>query len=156
MAKNGIQFEDLEKFSERLIALGNSKAAEAIIKQTLYEGAGVYADAVRSELSHVIEGNSYFRVFDHSLDKRERTGALLSSLSLTPMRDDNGWSTRLTFLGVDGKGTPNAIKAAALEYGTSKQAKTPFLRPAIKKVQAEANAKMNAKMNELIENAMEE
>lgn len=138
MAKTGIQFDDLEKFSAQLIALGNPKAAEAIIKQTLYEGAGVYADAVRA-----------------SAAAHRRTGALESSITLTPMREDGGWSTRLTFIGVDGKGAPNAVRAAALEYGTSRQRKTPFIRPAINKAKAEANARMNAKMNELIENAME-
>lgn len=138
MAKTGIQFDDLEKFSARLIALGNPKAAEAIIKQTLYEGAGVYADAVRASAAA------------HRL-----TGALASSITLTPMRQDGGWSTNLTFMGVDAKGAPNAVKASVLEHGTSHQRKTPFIRPAIKKAQAEANAKMNAKMTELIENAME-
>ena len=52
-----------------------------------------------------------------------------------PLQDKNGnTNVKVGFAGYDRKGTPNALKARAMESGTSTQPKKPFLRPAINKM----------------------
>lgn len=136
MAK-GLQFEALSSFAEQLSKLGDKRAVDAVLKPTLYEGAGVYADALRA----AAEGH----------------GHLADYFNLGAMKPSDGWYTMLGFVGYDENGVPAAIKAAALESGTSddRQQATHFIRKAIKSADPKAQAVMNAKMTEIMSDMME-
>lgn len=139
MAK--ISFDGLEKYQDVLAHLYIK--SDAIIKPAIYEGAAVIADAVKSNLRKVVGQNS--------------TGDLERSLGLSPMEDDNGYvHTKLGFEGYDRNGHPNVVKARALESGTSKQRKTPFIRPAVNAFENEAVLVMGKKVDSQIKRLMEE
>ncbi len=107
------------------------------MKPTLYEGAKVYADAVRAAAS--------------------THGHLADYLSLSSMKPANGWYTRLGFVGYDENGEAEAKKAAALESGTSdgRIKATHFFRKAIKSADPKAQSVMNAKMTDIMKDMME-
>lgn len=131
-------------------ALKLSKAAaetEAIAKKAIYAGANIVADQIKSNLKGVLSD--------------EATGELLESFGLTPISTDkNGnWNTHVGFDGYNGKayqgfpkGTPNQLKARALESGTSRQRKRPFVRPAIKATKVAVVEKMNQVIEDELKN----
>jgi len=137
MAK-GLQFEGLSAFAEQLKRLGDKSTVDAVMKPTLYEGAGIYADALRKAAEAHVD-----------------TGDMVDSITLSQMKEGDGWYTSLGFAGYDSKGVANAIKAAVIESGTSTRPKHPFIRPALKAAKENAEAAMSAKMQEIIENMME-
>jgi len=51
-------------------------------------------------------------------------------------------NTKIGFDGYDRKGVPNALKARAMESGTSTQPKRPFVRPAVNRVKKKAIEEM--------------
>jgi HK97 gp10 family phage protein len=74
--------------------------------------------------------------------KHHETGAMALSLKRKKPKKgkDGNWSQKVQFDGYDKsrpatasdpRGVPNARKAMSLEYGTSKQQATPFIRPAV-------------------------
>lgn len=139
MAK-GFEYAGLGKYLTDLARkCGDAKAVSGYMKVVLYEGAGVYADALREATRQ------------HHL-----TGEMERSITLSQMKQSDGWYTKLGFAGYDSAtGVANAKKAAAIESGTSTEPKRPFIRPALKKADPRAQAAMDAKMEELISNIME-
>lgn len=90
-----------------------------IIKMAVYDGAAVVADEVRARLKENIK------------HPEKSTGELLDSMYLAKMKDENGYIySEIGFAGYDSRGVPNIIKANVMESGSSKQRKTPFIRPA--------------------------
>jgi len=139
MAK--FKFEGIEKYTESLEKIG-LKNAVGILKYAVYPGAAVVADAIRAEIEA----------------KHSRNGDLAKSLTLAVIRNDNGYvNTKITFAGYDRNGTPNAIKAAALESGTSddRQSATHFISKTTKSVTDRAISEMSKALDEKIEQIME-
>lgn len=69
-----------------------------------------------------------------NLRKHEQSGALIDSVTAGKPKKgkDEVWSVRVSFRGYDKKTkVPNQVKAVALEYGTTDQTATPFIRPAV-------------------------
>lgn len=112
-----IQFGKSDDYALKLSRLATK--SEEVAKKAIYEGARVVADKIKSNLKGVLSD--------------EATGELVASFGITPIqRDSDGnWSAKLGFDGYDSSGTPNQLKARALESGTSKQKKSPFVRPAV-------------------------
>lgn len=133
MAK--FEFKGIDKYIDSLQKLGG-KNTESILKYAVYPGADVVADAIRSE----IESN------------HKETGDLAASLTLTTMRNDNGFvNTKVSFAGYDRNGVPNALKAAALESGTSRGIKaTHFISKTVKNVSEKAEQAMQKALDEKI------
>ena len=132
-------FEGIEKYTDSLEKIGG-KNAIAVLKYAVYPGAAVVANAIRSE----IETNHH------------RDGSLEDSLTLAPMRNDEGYvNTKITFAGYDNKGVPNALKAAALESGTSRgQKATHFISQTTKRVQEKAINEMSKALDQKIAQIM--
>lgn len=138
MAKFEVKgFDELAKqFSD--IGEGAEKAA----KNGVYKAASVVANAWRAELKNAIVG--------------PYTGDLYASFGITPIQDKNGViNARIGFDGYDRKGVPNALKANALNSGTSRgQKPTGFAKKAISKSKAKAKQAMSdgfdEKLKELI------
>lgn len=138
-----MQVKGLDDYIIRVIKLADPKKAEGYIKMAVYEGAGIVADEVR-----------------RNLERHRDTGDLLDSLYLSTMENDNGYIyTQVGFAGYDRDGVPNAVKANALESGTSRngaeyQPKTPFIRPAVKRTTEQAVAAMAASLDSNIKKIM--
>lgn len=116
---------------------------DEIAKKAIYEGAGIMADQIKSNLQKNLSGS------EHS------TGALIGSLGITKIeRDDFGWNAKVGFDGYDESGTPNILKARAMESGTSKQPKRPFVRPAISQARNRAKDAMAKVVDEEIRKIM--
>lgn len=134
-------FVGAEEYAKQLERIGG-KNAVGLLKYAVYPGAAVVADAIRSEIE----------------TKHRDTGDLASSLSLATMRNDDGFvNTKVSFVGYDRHGVPNAIKAAVLESGNSKGKKgTHFISKTVKAVEARAVEAMSQALDEKINEIMEE
>ena len=106
------------------------ESAALIAKKALYEGAGMMATRVRSNLNNAVS--------------KDATGDLAKSIGISPITldKDGNWSTRIGFSGYDRKGVPNVLKARVLESGSSKQKKRPFVRPAVNAVKGSVEKRM--------------
>ena len=133
MAK--FKFEGMDEYITTLGRIGG-KQARSILKYAVYPGAGLAADAIRA-----------------SLDPAHKdTGDLARSLTLAKIIDDHGYvNTKIMFADYDSKGVPNAIKAAALESGTSRGQKgTHFISHTIKSVKSSVIEAMSKALDEKI------
>ncbi len=120
MAKMTIKgFDD---YAVRLSQLG--KESVEISKKAVMAGASPVADMIRWELTKNL------------LDSEYSTGDLLKSFGVAPPDIDykGNTNTKIGFEGYDKQGVPNALKARAMESGTSTQKKRPFIRPAVKRM----------------------
>lgn len=127
MAK--MTFKAGDDYALKLSKLATS--SEEIAKKAIHEGASIVADAIRPRIP---------------VD----TGDLAASFGITPIsKDENGnWNAKLGFDGYDRKGTANQVKARAIESGTSKMQKRPFVRPAVNASKAQAVAAMERVIDE--------
>lgn len=137
MAK--FEFRGIEQYTESLHRIGGQNAVK-VLKYAVYPGAAVVADAIRE-----------------AAERYKDTGELLSSIGLANMRNDDGYvNTKITFAGYDKKGVPNALKAAALESGTSRgQKATHFISKATKGATDRAISEMSKALDEKLEQIME-
>lgn len=109
-----------------------SDAIVPICKMSVYEGAGIMADAIREELQKALSGNS--------------TGDLEASLGIQEIQDTGSRvETVVGFAGYDRNGVPNPLKARVLNSGRSdtNHKKTRFISKAIRKASAPAAAAMS-------------
>lgn len=60
-------------------------------------------------------------------------------------------NTKVGFEGYDKKGVPNALKARAMESGTSKLRKRPFVRPAVNSTKKKAVEEMGKTLEKEIQ-----
>ena len=120
-----------------------NKKSNSIIKIAVYDGAAVVVEEVKKNLRRVVGPDS--------------TGDLEKSMGLSQMQDDGGFvHTKLGFDGYDRRGNPNVLKARALESGTSKQQKKPFIRPAVNAVKERAVSVMSETVDNQIKKMMDE
>lgn len=142
MAKMTIQ--GLDEYVAKLSKLGSNTAA--IAKRAVRAGANPVADEVRNGLEKNIRDPGYAGldpdggIFGVKPNYGKSTGDLLNSLGVSPPDiDKNGvYNCKIGFSGYDRKGVPNALKARAMESGTSWLRKRPFIRPAVNKAKQRA------------------
>ena len=138
-----INFKGIEEYEKKLYELGAK--SEGICKKSIYDAAGMVADAVR-------QGTPV------SIDERTQ-GDLQLGVVLTDMVNENGFiSTTVTFEGYDSKGAPLRLVARALESGRStpegKVGKHPFFRKAVNSVRKAAQFSMETELAKNINEAM--
>lgn len=151
------EFVGFDAYMRQLDQLGQSTTG--LCKRSIYDGAAVVADAVRAEVSAL-------PVTDRNEDPQgvfeyERDG-LLDGLGIAKIKDRDGVvSTRIDFDGYNRmrskkypQGHPNSMIARAINAGTSKRAKNPFMKRAINKSKSTAlnamSARMDADINEIM------
>lgn len=134
MAKMKIKSPD--EYALKLSKFG--KDSPEIAKKVVMAGAAPIADAIRANLEKNLAGSKY------------STGALLGSFGIAPpgVDRDGNTTTKIGFDGYDRNGTPNALKARAMESGTSTQPKKPFVRPAVNAAKGRAIEEMGKKLGE--------
>lgn len=151
MAK--IEFIGIDEYFKRLDELG--KYSIGLCKRALYDGAAVIADAVRAEVNALpTSDRDGKKGEDQPILEYEKNG-LQEGLGVTKMKSDNGFIyTRIDFDGYNRlkskkypNGHPNSMIARAINSGTSKRPKNPFMNRAIKKGRAKAEAAMKARMD---------
>lgn len=132
----GLYVDQLQKLGNRTVG---------VMKMGTYDGAAIIADEVKKGLQSAIRHQD------------ESTGDLEKSMYLAHMVDENGYIyTEIGFAGYDSKGVPNILKARALESGTSKQKKSPFVRKAFNSARDRCMAAMQKTVDEEIQKIMEE
>lgn len=125
---------------ELIQVLGDlSDDVTGICKMGLYDGAKILADEISASIP---VGES---------------GDLKASFGIAKFRHDNGSvETIIGFDGYDSRGTPNRLKARALESGRSFYGKTvgkhPFIRAAVRRARAAAVNAIQDKIEEQIKN----
>jgi hypothetical protein len=141
------KFGGITEYTETLERLGKNNT-EKILKYAVYPAAGIVADAITD-----------------ALGAHHKSGELEKSVSLTAMRNDNGYVyTKVHFSGYDTKkkskafpnGVPNAVKAASLESGNSRgQDGTHIISKTVKSVTERAISEMQKALDEKIGQIME-
>lgn len=152
-----IEFTGINEYFDKLAQIGDKTTG--LCKRALYDGAAVLADSVRSEIESL-------PTTDRNEDPKgileyEKQG-LLEGLGIAKMKEAEGVvSTRVDFDGYNRlrsknypNGHPNALIARAINSGTSKRPKNPFMTRAVKKAKAKAEAAMSARMDEDINQIM--
>lgn len=127
-----------EDFALKLSKLG--KDATKIAEKVVMAGANPVADEIRKNLKKNLEGSEYSE------------GDLLDAFGIAPPGVDKrgNTNTKIGFEGYDRKKVPNALKARAMESGTSVQKKKPFIRPAVNKMKKKAIDEMGKEFDQQI------
>lgn len=148
MAK--IEFIGIDEYFADLNRLGDK--VTGLCKRALYDGAGVVADAVRDEVQ-ALPTTDVNGVPQDTLSY-EKDG-LLAGLGIAKMKPNaNGVSTRVDFDGYNrlkSKAYPgghsNSMIARAINSGTSRRPKNPFMARAVRKSRDKAQKAMAARMD---------
>lgn len=124
-----VSFKGGDEYALKLSRLATG--SEVIAKKAIYQGAKIVADEIKKRIP-------------------EDTGDLSKSFGVTPIeRDSDGnWNARIGFDGYDSKGVPNQLKARAIESGTSRLPKRPFVRPAVNATRKKAIEAMKKVIDE--------
>ena len=144
-------FEDIYKILNNL-----SDNAEKILKNGLYEGAGIMAEELKAKLNSMpVVGDkenlgAYKRKGKYKLSFTQRKG-LIESLGISPFGTTQKMEIE-THIGFDGynniktkkypNGQPNQLIARIVESGSTYMDKTPFIRPALNSGKKRAEEKM--------------
>ena len=160
MAK--VTFKGLDGYIEALLKLRGDE--ETTIKKSLFPGAKIIADSIKSEMMGLktrVPGKYYGNEMAPGPNPQEKND-MIASFGLSPMENKNGFIN--TKAGFDGYGhhvtdsypggVPNALVARVCESGTSWQNKQPFMRKAISRSREQAIAAMAAKFDEEIKKQM--
>lgn len=158
MAK--IEFVGIDDYFKRLDELGNMSIG--LCKRALYDGAAVIADAVRDEVNALPTSDRDAKKGESQPILSYEKDGLIAGLGVAKMKDDNGVIyTRIDFDGYNRlksktypSGHPNSMVARAINSGTSKRRKNPFMNRAISKGRAKAQSAMAARMDADIEKIM--
>lgn len=128
----------LDEYALRLTKFGAD--APKIAKKVVMAGANPVADEIRANLEKNLRDPAYAGIGDGIVKKYRFTGDLLNSFGIAPPKVDSkgNTNTKIGFEGYDRKGVPNALKARAMESGTSRLRKRPFVRPAVIKMKKKA------------------
>lgn len=148
MAK--ISFPGLDEYLHKIEKL--YAISDGMLKQAVYKGSGVVADAVRREIESLPELHPVRAKegeMPEGLTKKEREG-LLEGLGVSTMITEKGFiNVKLGFNGYNNdktkswpNGKPNAMIARSIESGTSFRKKTRFVENAVKKAREAAENEM--------------
>ncbi len=144
----------LDEYALKLSKLG--AASDKIAKKVVMAGASPVADEIRKNLIANLRDPEYAGKGSPEGFGRAKqtisTGDLIESFGIAPPAvDKNGnTNTKIGFSGYDRKGVPNALKARAMESGTSKLKKRPFVRPAVIKTKKKAIEAMGDELDNQI------
>lgn len=119
-----------------------------IAKEMVRAGANPVADQIRKNLEANIKDPAYAGKGNSESPVKKNygksSGDLIDALGISPASIDRKGviNAKVGFKGYDSKGVPNALKARAMESGTSKLRKRPFVRPAVNKTKGKCLEEM--------------
>lgn len=152
-----IKYYGIDEYFKKLNKLG--KYSIGLCKRSLYDGAGVVANAVRAETEAL-------PTTDRNGDPQEvleyEKQGLLDGLGVAKMRGDHGLIyTRIDFDGYNRlrskkypNGHPNSMIARSINSGASNRPKNPFMTRAVNKARKAAIAAMASRMDSDINQIM--
>ena len=145
-----MQMTGLDELSDKL-ALAE-RAAQGIAKASLYEGAGVIADAIRGSLSQIkTEPYRYANSDNKRLPSPEEKALVVNAQYGVAKHQGSGAEVN-TVVGIAGDGygmignkrVPVAMVLRSIQSGTSFMVAQPVVRKAINRAKGEASAKIAA------------
>lgn len=147
MPKAAISDKGVNELLQTLNRLGAD--VEGIAKQGIYDGAGVIADAVRTNIETIkSEGPSGW---ERKRRERQKQG-LREGLTTAPIQPyKKGIYGGVGFDGYNADGKANQMIARSFNSGTSFSKKQPFFENAVRKTRMAAKAKMIEAMNKEFE-----
>lgn len=124
----------LYQYEKLLAELGQD--VDKMAKYAVYPAAGQMLDALKAATPR-------------------DTGDLRDSEILTKFVTEEGQVyTTIVFDGYDKNGVPNSLKARAIESGTSRMRKRPFIRPTVNRMKQQLIETINNGVNDYIEKLM--
>jgi HK97 gp10 family phage protein len=144
-----------QDYALKLEKFGND--SPKIAKKVVIAGANPVTDEIRKRLVENLNDPGYVGLGDGGLFGTKQnvpTGDLLDSFGIAPPDTDKlgNTNTKIGFDGYDRRGTPNALKARAMESGTSWLKKRPFVRPAVNKTKQKAIDEMGKELDKQMKN----
>lgn len=144
------EFTGIDEYLDKLNKVGDR--AKGLCKRALYDGAAVVADAVRAEVQALPTTD---RDGSPQLPFEYEKQGLLDSLGVSKMKEKDGYIyTHIDFDGYNRMrskkypgGHPNSMIARAINSGTSKRPKNPFMTRAIHGARAACEAAMKSRMD---------
>lgn len=149
--------KNIDTYIERLNTM-LSLESEAVGK-AIYSGAGIVADAVRRNIQSLPESETKKKGVNkvRGVTASQKAG-LLAGFGISHERIDGSY--RNVKLGMDGynstvtkkypQGQPNALIARITESGSEYHTKTPFIAPAVRATQEQAERKMQESIEQSI------
>ena len=138
-----IKFDGIKEYSNQIMELG--KRGQGILKYASYDAAAIVCDAIKAT-APVTDGKGY------------PVGGMRDSIGLQHFKDKHGYVyTCVVFRGYDQRGVPYHIMAAVLTSGRSDQPgrkKNPWIRKAVKSVEAQAIASMQKNIDKKMQEIM--
>lgn len=159
MAK--ITFKGLEEYEQKLLQLKN--LSREMIGEAIYEGAGVVADAVKSNIETIPIDDRYVTggAMLYGITAEQKEG-LRQGFGIASLQDENGYlHVKLGFDGYNSvvtknypNGQPNSVIARSVNAGTSFRSRIPFVDNAVNSKKASAEQKMKDKIETAIGKVM--
>lgn len=153
------QFGGIDNYIKQLNKLQQS-TKDGVIGKTVYAGADVVANSVRSAIQSLPEGKEGDAGLGAVTPAQKR--GLLEGFGISKMHDDDGFiNVKLGFDGYNSvktrkfpKGQPNVLIARAVNSGNSFRKKTKFVDKAVSSAKKAAEAAMDAACSREIEKIM--
>ena len=148
-----LKMQGLEEFERMLSNLSSMETVQTICGKTIYEGARIVADAVKTEIAEIPTFEGYTHGSENNklvgITRRQKEG-LVKGFGITPMRNEDGYyNVKLGFDGYNNvptrklpSGQPNVMIARAINSGTSFREKNPFMDRAVRKSRKKAEEVM--------------
>lgn len=152
-----MRIKGLDEYVLALESLSNN--SEKILKKSVYKGAGIVADAIKSELRSLPIDNSFGSEENliRGLSNRQKSD-LINSMGISPIEHDGDYINAKVGFDDYGsiptkkypKGVPNQMLARSVNSGTSFRKKNPFVNRAVNKSKKEAQKQMAEVIDEEI------
>lgn len=140
-----------------LLSSMSEKQSKEIIEEAIYEGAGIIADEIKSEIEGLKTGKSA-----HNGVTEDEKKDLIEGFGIAPMQYKNG--AHDVKIGFDGygskptrkypKGVPIPLTARSIISGTSFRPKNNFVRRAVNRKKKKAIERMDEVINERFKKEM--
>lgn len=132
-------FKAGDEYAKKLSRLGNTKE---MAEKALNAGASIVADKIRSNAESILSDKA--------------TGDMMNSFGISPVDMDNrgNWNLKIGFEGYDEKGVANKVKARAINSGTTKMKKRPFVRHGVRDTKAQAQSAIEETIDNEIKRIM--
>ena len=156
------QFGGIDNYIQQLNKLQQA-TKDGVVGKTVYAGAEVVANSVRSAIKALPVGSGYASGNElvDTVTLPQKAG-LLDGFGISRMKDDNGFvNVKLGFAGYNAtrtakypRGQPNALIARAVNSGTIFRKKTKFVDKAVNSAKRAAEAAMDAACSREIKKIM--
>ena len=121
--------------------LGQLGKVEVIAPKMIEAGQEVIAKSLKKELKRHVDTGELQRSVKPQKVKKTKTGAYFGKVIFDGYDPNTPKTTDFP------RGTPNAVKAMGLEYGSSRQQAQPFMTKALNNVEDEVNNTMQKVLN---------